>query len=388
MPKFRTLKDVDVKNKRALVRVDLNVPFGENTKVDESEKWRIEAVIPTLKYLIKQKAKIILISHLGRPKGRKNKKLSLKPIANELKKFLKKRIAFSQEIVGWNVKKRIERMNFGDILMLENIRFSSGEERNSPRLAKDLAGLGDVFINDAFAVSHRQHASIVGIPQHLASVAGFLFEKEIEELDKVLKSPKHPLAAIIGGAKISTKIKVINKFLKIADQVLIGGALANTIFAAQGIFIADSVIEKKAFSEVRKIDLKNPKLFLPNDLVTFTKETIRHHEIDEIEKGEKILDIGPKTIYLFSDLVEKAKTIVWNGPLGLVEQKPFDRSSAIITEVIAESKAYSIVGGGDTVAFVKKIKKEKVFDHLSTGGGAMLDYLANETLPGIEVLEK
>ena len=388
MPKFKTLKQVDLKKKRALLRVDLNVPLGENMKVDENEKWRIETIIPTLKYLIKQKAKIILISHLGRPKGKKDKKLSLKPIANELKKILKKKIIFSEEIIGWKVEKKIERMKFGNILMLENIRFLSGEEKNSPELAKDLAKLGDVFINEAFANSHRQHASMIGIPEHLPSFAGFLFKKEIEELDKILKKPKHPLIAIIGGAKISTKVKVINKFLKIADNVLIAGAVANTIFAAQRFFMAKSVIEKDAFPEIKKINLKNPKLFLPNDLVAFAKGTIRHHEIDEIEKGEKVLDIGPKTIYSFSDLIEKAKMIVWNGPLGLVEQKPFDKSSKIITEAIAESKAYSIVGGGDTIAFIKKIGKEKVFNHLSTAGGAMLDYLANETLPGIEALKK
>jgi len=387
MPKFKTLKQVDLKKKRALLRVDLNVPLGENMKVDENEKWRIEAIIPTLKYLIKQKAKIILISHLGRPKGRKNKKLSLKPIVNELKKILKKKIIFSEEIIGWKVEKKIERMKFGNILMLENIRFLSGEEKNSPELAKDLAKLGDIFINEAFANSHRQHASMVGIPEHLPSFVGFLFEEEIKELDKILKKPKHPLIAIIGGAKISTKIKVINKFLRIADNVLIAGAVANTIFAAQRFFMAKSITEKKAFPEIKKINLKNPKLFLPNDLVAFAKGTIRHHEIDEIEKGEKVLDIGPKTIYSFSDLIEKAKMIVWNGPLGLVEQKPFDKSSKIITEAITESKAYSIVGGGDTVAFIKKIGKEKVFNHLSTAGGAMLDYLANETLPGIEALK-
>ena len=388
MPKFRTLKQVDFKNKRALLRVDLNIPLGENLKVDKNEKWRIEAIVPTLKYLIKQKAKIILISHLGRPDGRKNLKFSLKPVAQELRKILRKKIIFSDEIINRNVGKKIEEMKFGDILMLENIRFLLGEEKNSPRLARELVKLGDIFINEAFANSHRKHASMVGIAEHLPSVAGFLFQKELEELNKILKKPKHPLIAIIGGAKISTKIRVINKFLKIADQVLIGGALANTIFASQGYFMANSVVEKKAFSEIRKINLKNSKLFLPNDLVALNKEVVRHHEIDEIEKSEKVYDIGPKTIYSFCDLIEKAKMIVWNGPLGFYTQKPFDKSSKIITEAIAESKAYSIAGGGDTVAFIKQIEKEKAFDHLSTGGGAMLDYLAFETLPGLEVLEK
>lgn len=388
MPDFKTLKQIDLKKKRALLRVDLNVPLGENLKVDENEKWRIEAVIPTIKYLIKQKAKIILISHLGRPGGKKVKKFSLKPVADELKKLLKKKIIFSEEIIGWGVEKKIKRMKFNDILMLENIRFYSGEEKNSPKLAKDLAKLGDVFINDAFASSHRNHASIVGILEHLPAVAGLLFKKEVDELNKVLISPKHPLIAIIGGAKISTKIKVINKFLKIADKVLIGGALANTIFAAQGIFMADSVIEKKAFSEVKKINLKNPKLFLPVDLASFSENGVRYHEIDDIQKGGKVLDLGSKTIDLFCDLIKKTRTVIWNGPLGFYTQKPFDKSSKAIVDAISKSKAYSMAGGGDTVAFLKAIKKEKVFNHLSTGGGAMLDYLVNETLPGIEALEK
>lgn len=387
MSEFKTLKQVDLKNKRALVRADLNVPLGEDGEIDRTERWRIETVVPTLKYLIKQKAKIILISHLGRPSGRKVKKLSLKPIAKELEKLLKKKIIFSEKITGWDVEKKIERMKFGDILMLENIRFYSGEERNSPQLAKNLAKLGDIFINEAFASSHREHASIVGVPEYLPSAAGFLFEKEIEELDRVLKNPKHPLVAIVGGAKISTKIKIINKFLRVADRLLIGGALANTIFAAQGIFMGDSLVERKAFKDVKKVNLKNPKLFLPIDLVSWNGKRVFYREINEIEKREKVLDIGPKTIDLFSDLVKKARMIIWNGPLGFYTQKPFDRSSREIVEAIAQSKAYSVAGGGDTAAFLKEIKKERVFNYLSTGGGAMLDYLANETLPGIEALE-
>jgi 3-phosphoglycerate kinase len=374
MPKLRTLKQIDLKKKRALVRVDFNVP------------WRIEAALPTLKYLVKQKAKIILISHLGDPKGKKIKKFSLKPVVDELGKLLRKKIFFSSDIIGWSVKKRIEMMGYGDILMLENIRFNSGEEKNSPRLAKELATLGDVFINEAFSVSHRKHASIIGIPQYLPSVLGFCFENELSELNKILFKPKRPLIAIIGGAKISTKIKVINKFLGIADEVLIGGALANTIFASQGIFMADSVIEKEAFSEVRKINLKNPKLFLPIDLGIWNKNRVYYKDVSSLFKGEKAFDIGPKTIDLFSDLIKNARIVVWNGPLGLAEQKPFDKSSIEITKAIAESKAYSVVGGGDTVAFIRKIKKERVFNYVSTGGGAMLDYLANETLPGIEAL--
>jgi len=376
MPKPRTLKQVNLKKMRALVRVDFNVP------------WRIKFVLPTLKYLIKQKAKIILISHSGEPKGKRTKKFSLKPMSDELRELLKKKIIFSPDVVGWNVKKRIEMMGYGDVLLLENIRFNSGEEKNSPRLAKDLAALGDIFINEAFAVSHRPHASVVGIPRYLPSAIGFLFEKEIQELDKILKRPKRPLIAIIGGAKISTKLKVINKFLRIADQVLIGGALANTIFASQGIFMADSVIEKEVFPEIKKIDLKNPKLFLPIDLGIWNKNRVYYKDVSGLFEKEKALDIGPKTVNLFCNLIEKSKMLVWNGPLGLVEEKPFDKSSLEISEAIARSRAYSVAGGGDTIALIRKIKKEKAFNYLSTGGGAMLDYLANETLPGIEALRK
>lgn len=397
MPKFRTLKQINVKKKRALLRADLDVPLGDDLKIGRNERWRIETVIPTLKYLIKQKAKIILIGHLGRPNGKRDKRFSLKPVAGELEKILKKKVLFSNEIIGKKVEKKIKRMKFGDILMLENIRFHPGEEKNSPRLAKDLAKLGDVFINEAFATSHREHASIVGIPEYLPSVAGFHFEKEIKELNKILKNPKHPLMAIIGGAKISTKIKAISKFLRIADWVLIGGALANDIFAAQGFNMGKSKIDKESFEENKKINPpaggKSPKLFLPIDLVSWDGEHlpvgetgIHYREINEVGDKEKVLDIGPKTIDLFSDLIKKAGTVVWNGPLGLIEQKPFDKSTKAIAEAIAKSRAYSVVGGGDTVAFIKQIKMDKAFNYLSTAGGAMLDYLANETLPGLESL--
>jgi len=386
MPKFEILKDVDLKNKRALVRVDFDLPLDEKGKI--LDDFRLRESLETIRYLIKQEAKIILISHLGRPSGKRVKKLSLQPIAERLEKILKKKVRFSKDIIGWSVKKQIEMMNFGDVLLLENIRFNSGEEKNSSKLAKELAGFGDIFINEAFAVSHREHASIVGIPKFLPSAAGFVLEREINELNKILFKPEKPFVAIIGGVKISTKIKVINKFLKIADYVLIGGALANTIFASQGFGMGDSVIEKEAFSEIKKINLKSKKLFLPVDLGVWDNKRFFYKEINEVGDGEKALDVGPKSIALFSDLARKARTIVWNGPLGLITQRPFDRASRALVEAISKSKAYSIAGGGDTIAFVREIKKEEVFDHLSTGGGAMLDYLANETLPGVEALEK
>lgn len=386
MHNLKTLKKLNVKNKRALVRVNFDVPLDEKRNIIDN--FRIKESVPTIEYLIKQKAKIILISHLGRPNGKKVKKLSLKPIADELGKLLKKKINFSRDIFGKDIERLIKKMFFGDILLLENIRFWADEEENSLEFAGKLAKLGDIFINDAFAVSHRRHASIVGIPGLLPSAAGFLLEKEVEELDKILKAPKKPLVAIIGGAKIETKIKVINKFLKIADKVLIGGALANTIFASQKISMGGSVIDKDSFDEVKKINLNNPKLFLPVDLGVWDGKNITYKDIGPLEWFEKALDVGPKTIHLFNDMVLNSKMVVWNGPLGLIEQKPFDKATIELIEAIDKSGAYAVVGGGDTIGFINQLQKEKVFDHISTGGGAMLDYLANGTLPGIGALKK
>jgi triosephosphate isomerase len=386
MPSIKTLKDIDLKNKRALVRVNFDVPLDKNGNIEDD--FRIRESLPTIKYLIKNKCRIILISHLGRPEGKKLKKYSLRPTAKRLGELLKKEIVFLGKTSGKQAEKISETIQPGDILMLENLRFDAREEKNSAEFAQELSKLGSIFINEAFPVCHREHASIVGIPNYLPSAAGFCLEKEIRELNRILFHPQKPLIAIIGGAKISTKIKIINKFLYIADRVLIGGALANTIFAKQGFDMADSTIDKESFSDVDKINLKNPKLFLPIDLGIWDGERAHYREVGNLKKGEKALDIGLKTIDLFISLIKGAKTIIWNGPLGLTTQKPFDRGSAEATGAIHHSGAYSIVGGGDTIAFINEIKKEKVFSYLSTGGGAMLDYLAKETLPGIEALEQ
>jgi len=384
MPNIKTLKDIDLKNKRALVRVNFDVPLDKNGNIEDD--FRIRESLPTIKYLIKNKCRIILISHLGRPDGKKLRKYSLRPTAKRLGELIRKEIVFLEKTSGKQAEKISETIQPGDILMLENLRFDAREEKNSVEFAQELSRLGDIFINEAFPVCHREHASIVGIPNYLPSVVGFSLEKEIKELNKILFHPQKPFIAIIGGAKISTKIKVINKFLHIADRVLIGGALANTIFAKQGFDMADSTINKESFSDVDKINLKNPKLFLPIDLGVWDGERVHYREVGNLKKGERALDIGLKTIDLFTSLIRGAKTIIWNGPLGLTEQKPFNKSSIEAVEAIHKSGAYSIVGGGDTIAFINEIKKEKVFSYLSTGGGAMLDYLANETLPGIEAL--
>jgi len=381
---MKGLKEIDLKNKRALVRVNFDVPLDSKGNIEDD--FRIKESLPTIEYLFKNNCRVILLSHLGRPDGKRLKKYSLKPTLKRLEELLHKDIAFVDKISEKAIK-MTEAMKPESVMMLENLRFDKREEKNSDEFAQELAKLGDVFINEAFPVCHREHASIVGVPKYLPSAAGFCLEKEINELNKILFKPKRPLIAIIGGAKISTKIKVINKFLKIADRVLIGGALANTIFAKQGFSMGDSVIDKESFSDVDKINLKNPKLFLPIDLGIWNGERATFKDVSNLIKGEKALDVGPKTAHLFAGAINGAKTVVWNGPLGLTEQKPFDKGSFEIIEAIEQSKAYSVVGGGDTIAFINEIKKEKVFNHLSTGGGAMLDYLASETLPGIEALK-
>jgi phosphoglycerate kinase len=378
---LKTLKQVDVKNKRVLVRVDFNIPLKEKEKLA-----KIESVIPTLKYLIKKKSKIILMSHLGRPDGKVVEELRFDWVAKELEKLLRKKVQKLDNTIGEEVEEAVEKMKSGDVIMLENIRFNPGEEKNDPKFAKELAKLGDIYINEAFA-SLQGHVSTIGLPKFLPSAIGFLFEKEVKELSRIFKNPKRPLIVIIGGAKVATKIRVIEKFLKKADKLLIGGALPNTIFAAKGIDMGKSFVEKEMFKVVEKLDLEDPKLQLPSDFVCQNGETsIR--TVNAVRENEAVFDMGPKTIEMFCESIKQAKMIIWNGPLGLIEKKLFSRGTEIIARAIIESKAYSIIGGGDTGAFIRKLGLEKEFNYVSTGGGAMLEYLANETLPAIEALKK
>jgi len=393
MPKLKTLKDISVKNKRVLMRVDFNVPLEGREKLS-----KIKATIPTLRYLIKQKAKIILMSHLGRPGGKVVEELRLGWVVKELEKLLRKKLQKLDSAIGKEVEEAIGKMKPGDVTMLENVRFNPGEEKNDPKFAKKLAKLGDIYINEAFASSHRNHASIVGIPKYLftthrtcsgagPSVIGFLFEKEAKELNRIFKNPKRPLVVIIGGAKVAIKIKVIERFLKKADKLLVGGALPNTIFAAKGIDMGKSLVEKDMFKAVEGLDLENPKFQFPVDFVCQNFE-ISLRSINAVKENESAFDLGPRTVELFCQLIRDAKMVIWNGPLGLVEREPFDKASEAVAKAIVQSKAYSIVGGGDTIAFIKRLGLEKKFNYISTGGGAMLEYLANETLPGIEALKK
>ena len=384
MFKLKTLKDINIENKRVLIRVDFNVPLSNDGKI--TDDFRIAKTIPTIEYLINKGAKIILMTHFGRPKGKRTDKFKTDIIQDKLFEYLDYSIIKAPGCIEKEIKDWTEQMQPGEILLLENLRFYPGEEKNNLTFAKKLAQLGDIYVNEAFGASHRNHASIVGVPKFLPSVIGFLFEKEIEELNRVLYKAKHPLVIIIGGAKPLTKVKVINKFLKKADKILLGGVMANTIFAAAGLEVGKSLVDKASFGEIKKINLNNPKLILPIDLVC-KNERISIREIDKIEKDECIFDIGPKSVKLFSSFIKTAKTIVWNGPLGLVEEEPFDKASGIVARLIAKNKkTYSIIGGGDTVGFINQLKLADKYNYVSIGGGAMLEYLVNETLPGIEAL--
>jgi len=385
MSKFKNLQDINVKNKRVLVRVDFNLSLNDDGKI--TDDFRIKEALPTIEYLLKKGAKIILMSHLGDPEGKFVEKLKMDVIQNRLLEYLDYSIVKAKDCIGKEIEDWTYEMRGGEILLLENLRFHKEEEANNIKFAKSLAKLGDIYVNEAFGVSHRKHASVVGVPKLLPSAAGFCLQKEVEELSRVLFQPKRPLVVIIGGAKVSTKIKVIEKFLEKADKLLLAGALVNTVFAARGISLGKSFIEKNVFEIVKKLNLENPKIQLPNDFICQNSE-ISARGINAVKENESVFDIGPKSAELFLELIREAKMIVWNGPLGLVEKQPFDRSSEVIAKGIAESRAYSIVGGGDTVVFIRKLGLEKKFNYVSTGGGAMLDYLANETLPGIEALKK
>ncbi|MEK9209467.1 MAG: phosphoglycerate kinase [Patescibacteria group bacterium] len=382
---LKTIRDIEVKDKRVLLRADFNVSLGKNHRVDENENWRIKKTLPTIEYLLKEEAKLIIISHLS-------EKESLKPIADYLIELIGKKVVFVNEIIGPKVKEEVNKMKIGEILMLENLRFYPEEEANDENFAKELAGLADIFVNDAFSVSHREHASIVGLPKFLPSFAGFLLEKEIEALENVLKNPKRPLTVIIGGAKISTKTKVVKKFLDFADHLLLGGALASTVFQAKGLATGKSLTEKEIVGEVQKLNLTNPKLHLPVDVLVSKDASgqaeIKINPVDRIEESEIILDIGPDTVRLFGALIKNAKTIIWNGPMGLAEVEAFSSGTRKIARAVIDSRAYSVVGGGDTISILREMGLAEKMSYLSTGGGAMLEFLAEGTLAGIKALNK
>lgn len=390
----KTLKDFDFKGKRVLVRCDFNVPLDDEGNI--TDDTRIRASLSTIKYLIDQDAKVILMSHLGRPKGQPNKKYSLEPVAKRLSELLNKEVIFLQddEVVSNAVKKRVEALEDGDVALLENTRFRKEEEKNDENFSKELASLGDIYVNDAFGTSHRAHASNVGVSTYLPSAVGFLVEKEVSVMGKALEDPERPFIAILGGAKVSDKIGVIENLINKVDTVIIGGGMAFTFLKAKGYEIGKSLLEEDkielAKGLIEKANEKNVKLMLPVDVVVakeFKNDTeYRTVSVDSIPEDMMGLDIGEETVKLFTEEVKNGKTIVWNGPMGVFEMDNFAKGTYAIAKAMAESEAITIVGGGDSASAVEKSGYADKMTHISTGGGASLEFLEGKVLPGIAAI--
>lgn len=386
----KTVRDIDVKGKRVLVRVDFNVPLSDGQVTDDT---RIRAALPTIQYLIDQGAKVILMSHLGRPKGAPDPKYSLKPAAERLGELLGKPVKMAPACVGPEVEAMVAELQPGDVLVLENTRFYPGETKNDPELAQQMARLGDIYVNDAFGSAHRAHASTEGVAHYLPAVAGFLMEKELNFLGKALESPERPFIAILGGAKISDKIGVIQNLLGKVDALLIGGGMANTFLAAQGYDMAESLVEAESLDTAKELLAQGAdKLHLPVDLVVADAFDANAQSkvvpVDEVPAGWRALDIGPATVAHFSNRLAGAKTVVWNGPMGVFEFPAFAKGTFAIAEVLASLEgATTIIGGGDSVAAVQQSGLADKITHISTGGGASLEFLEGKVLPGVAALQ-
>ena len=389
----RTVKDIQLTGKRVLVRVDYNVPM--NDKGEITDFIRIEASLPTLHYLLDQGAAVILLAHLGRPKGKVNPKFSLKPVAEALSQLIHRPVQFCSDCVGKEAQAAAAQLRNGDILLLENLRFHPEEEKNDPHFAQELASLGDVFVNDGFGVSHRAHASVEGITHYLPAVAGFLLEKEIAYLGNAVDKPQRPFAAIIGGAKVADKIAVIRSLIKKADVILIGGGMANTFLAAKGYNLGKSLVEKESLGIAKDLlaeaAAQKTKMLLPVDLImaaSFSNEADHEAEdLDALNPEYMALDIGPKTAELYAQTLAGMKTIVWNGPMGVFEMPNYAEGTRRVAEAMAASDGISIVGGGDSAAAVKQMGLADKMSHVSTGGGASLEYLEGKVLPGLAALD-
>lgn len=390
----KTIRDIDLKNKKVLVRCDFNVPFDEEGKI--SDNRRIVAALPTIKYLLEMGCKIILCSHLGRPKGEFKKEFSLKPVAEELSRLLNVEVKLAEDVVGDSAITLTNNMQEGEIVLLENVRFEAGEEKNDEELSKKLASLAEVYVNDAFGTAHRAHSSTTGVASFLPAVSGFLIEKELEFLGNALENPQRPFVAILGGKKVSDKIGVIDSLLEKVDTLIIGGGMAYTFFKSMGYNVGKSICEEDklelAQSLIKKAEEKNVKLLLPIDNIVADEfspdantKAVASNEIPEDWEG---LDIGPKTVELFEQELKNAKTIIWNGPLGLFEYEKFANGTNRIANCLANlNDVVTIIGGGDSAAAVEKIGLADKMTHISTGGGASLEFLEGKKLPGIEALQ-
>ena len=390
----KTVKDIDVNGKKVLVRCDFNVPIDSETgKITDNR--RIRAALPTIQYLLDHNAKVILCSHLGRPKGEFNLKYSLKPVAEELSKLLNKDVKLAKDVIGESAKELTSNMKERDIVLLENVRFHKEEEQNAPEYSKALASMAEIYVNDAFGTAHRAHSSTTGVADYLPAVSGFLIEKELEFLGGALENPKHPFVAILGGAKVSDKIGVIENLLDKVDTLIIGGGMAYTFYKAQGHHIGTSICEEDkldlAKSILEKAQEKGVKLLLPVDNHVSSEYSNNGEEkmVDstEIPDGFMGLDIGPKTIEKFEEAVKDAKTVVWNGPLGVCEFDKFATGTKAVATMLSKIEATTIIGGGDSAAAIEKLGLADKMTHISTGGGASLEFLEGKTLPGIACLQ-
>jgi phosphoglycerate kinase len=387
----KTIEDVDVADKRVLVRVDFNVPLEGGEVTDDT---RIRAALPTLQYLLDHDAKLILMSHLGRPKGDNRDQFKMDPVALRLSDLLDRPVQKLDALVGSEVEGAVNGMRPGEVILLENTRFESGETKNDPDLSRKLARLADVYVNDAFGSAHRAHSSTAGIVEEsdIPAVGGYLMEKELQALGEALNNPKRPFVAIQGGAKISDKITVLNRLLELADTVLIGGGMANTFFKAQGHDVADSLVEDEALEEARNLlEGASEKLVLPLDVVIANAfdnaASTRTIDAGDVPSGWRILDIGPRTIEKYRDILSDAKTVLWNGPMGVFEMSNFAKGTFAIAETLASLDATTVVGGGDSAAAVADAGLADRMSHVSTGGGASMEFLEGKTLPGVAALD-
>jgi len=388
----KTIEDVDVKGKKVIVRVDFNVPLEENRKITDDK--RIVGALPTIKYLVDQGAKTILVSHLGRPKEGFEEKYSMAPTAVRLGELLGKEVIMAKDVIGPDAKAKAAALNEGEVLMLENVRFHKEETKNDPAFAKELASMAEIYVNDAFGTAHRAHASTAGLADYLPAVCGYLIQKEIDFMGKALSNPERPFVAILGGAKVSDKIGVIENLIDKVDTLIIGGGMAYTFFKAKGYSIGTSLCEddkvELAKSLMDKAESKGVKLLLPVDNVVgkeFSNDTERQTvSSNQIPDGWMGMDIGEETVKLYSEAIKNAKTVVWNGPMGVFEFSNFANGTKEVARAVADSGAISIIGGGDSAAAVEQLGFADKITHISTGGGASLEFLEGKVLPGIDVL--
>ncbi|MBM4140260.1 MAG: phosphoglycerate kinase [Nitrospira sp.] len=387
-----SIEEINIKGKRVFIRADFNVPLDDNLRITDDR--RIRSTLPTINYAIDEGAKVILSSHLGRPKGKADPRLSLAPIAKRLQRLLNKEVIFSPDCISSQVEGLVSKMKEGDVLLLENLRYQPGEENNDEEFARALARLADVFVNDAFGTSHREHASIVGVPKFLPSAAGFLLKKEIQYLRGLVENPVRPFVAILGGAKVSGKINVLENLVDKVDKVIIGGGIAYTFIKAMGYEVGNSLVEEDMLETAQRIRRKlkgvGIKFYLPVDCVIAQSiEPAAETKIIptlEIPKGWRALDIGPASVKLFSEALHDAKTVLWNGPMGVFEIDAFSRGTFAIAHAVADAYALTIVGGGDTDFAVHRAGVSDAISFISTGGGASLQLLEGKELPGLAVL--